>query len=153
MAVLAIDTTGHLPITYKGNRWALKAICLHTSYMYVILLKEKSAENVIQAHLPGILAQKGGSVAIPSDNGTEFKNQVLSETCDQLGIKRLFFSPFHPQGNAKFENVHNFLKWTLTKFLESSYLEWNKTLPFTCYCYNIFPSSNNTESIFILMFG
>ena len=43
MAVLAIDNIGHLPITSKGNRLALTAICLHTFNVFVILMKEKSA--------------------------------------------------------------------------------------------------------------
>ena len=72
-------------------------MCFHTSYMFVVLMKEKSAENVIQACFSGILAKKGGSVAILPDNGTEFKNKVVNEACDQLRIKRLFSNPFHPK--------------------------------------------------------
>ena len=64
MAVLAIYTICYLPITSKGNRWALTAICMHMSYMFAILMKEKSAENVVQAYLFGILAHKGASVAV-----------------------------------------------------------------------------------------
>ena len=30
----------------------------------------------------------------------------------------------HPQGNSGIENVHNILKQTLTRFLESSDLQW-----------------------------
>ena len=71
---------------------------------------------------------------------------MLNEVHDQLGITRLFANSFQPQGNAKEENVHYFL----TKFLGNSNLEWNKPLPFTCYCYNIFPGSNGTESQFSL---
>ena len=108
MAVPAMDTIGHLPITSNGNRWALMAICLHTSYICVVPMKEKSAENVVQAYLSNIPAHKCGSVAIFSDNGTEFKNKVLNDLCDQLGIIRLFTNPFHPQSNAKVENI--FLK-------------------------------------------
>ena len=33
-------------------------------------MKDKSAENVVQAYLSGIFTQKEGSKAIPSDNGT-----------------------------------------------------------------------------------
>ena len=51
MAVLAIDTLGCLPISSKGNRWALTAICLHMSYMFTILMNEKSAKNVIPPYL------------------------------------------------------------------------------------------------------
>ena len=70
----------------------------------------KSSENVVLASLSGILAHTGRCVAILSDNSEEFKNKVLNEVHDQLGIKRLFANPFHPQGNTKVENVHNFLK-------------------------------------------
>ena len=74
MALLAIDTIGCLSVTSKEDRWALKAICLHTSYVFAVPMKEKSAENVIQAYVSGILADSGGGVAIFSHNGTECKN-------------------------------------------------------------------------------
>ena len=62
MAVPAMDTIGHKPITSNGNMWALMAICLHTSYIFTVPMMEKSAENVVQAYLSGILTLKGGSV-------------------------------------------------------------------------------------------
>ena len=94
MAVLAMDTIGHLPITSKGNRQALTAICLHTSDVFIIPMKEKFAANVVQAYLSGILAHKGGSVAILSNNGTEFKNKMLNKVCHQLGIKSYLLTHF-----------------------------------------------------------
>ena len=51
------------------------------------------------------------------------------------------------------ENVHSFLKRTLTKFLNSSNLEWDELLPFACYCYNILPDSHGTEPPFYNIFG
>ena len=92
MAVLAIDTISHLPITSKGNRWVLTAF-LHTSYLFMIVMKEKLADNAIHVYLSGILAQKGNSATILSDNGTEFGNNVLNEAYNQLGIKN--YSPTH----------------------------------------------------------
>ena len=64
-----------------------------------------------------------------------------------------YFNPFHPQHNIKVENVQNFLKWTITKFLNKSNLKWDELLSFTCYCYNIFPGNNDTKYSFFLMFG
>ena len=118
------------------------------SYVFAIPMKETSAENVVQAYLSGISAHKGGSISILSDNGREFKNTVLDHTCKQLAILRLFLNLFYPLGNLKIENVNNFFKRTLSKFLESSDLEWDELLSFVCYCYNIFPSSNETEPPF-----
>ena len=95
MVVLAIDTLDHLAIMSEGNRWAWTAICLHTSYMFMIPIKDKSTENSVQAYLSGKLANKGRSVVILSDKGTESKSRVQNEACDQLGIKRLFYNQFH----------------------------------------------------------
>ena len=43
--------------------------CLHMSYVFAISMKEKSAENVVQAYLSHMIANKGRSVAILSENG------------------------------------------------------------------------------------
>ena len=88
------------------------AVPLYQNCLWMI--RDKSAENALQGYLSGILAYKGRCVTILSDNGMRFKNKILTETCNQLGIKRLFSKPFHPQGNAKVENVHKVLEGTLT---------------------------------------
>ena len=49
IAVLAIDIIGHLPNTSKDNRWALTAICPHTLYMFVILMKENQLKMFVQS--------------------------------------------------------------------------------------------------------
>ena len=73
MAVFAMDTIGCLPVMSRGHQWALTVICMFISYVFVIPMKETSAENVVQAYLSGILTNKGGSTTILSDNGTELK--------------------------------------------------------------------------------
>ena len=94
MAVLAIDIIGHLPVMSKGNRWPLTAICLHTSYvLFVITIKQTSAENVVQVHLYGILADKGLNVAILCTNGTELKTK--SSMKHAINQKFKDYSPIH----------------------------------------------------------
>ena len=58
MAVLAIDTIGHLPITSNGNRWALTGICLHTPCFFAVPMKKNLLKTNIQAYLSNILTQK-----------------------------------------------------------------------------------------------
>ena len=50
-------------------------------------MKEKSADNVGQAYLSGIFTHIGGSIAILSVNGIELKNAILTDSCEQLGIR------------------------------------------------------------------
>ena len=36
-----------------------------------------------------------------SDNGTEFKSKLIEHLSQQLGIKKTYISPCHPQANGK----------------------------------------------------
>ena len=64
-----MDTRDHLPVMSRGHQWALTAIGMHTSYVFPVSMKEKSAENVVQAYLLGIFAHKSSIIAILSENG------------------------------------------------------------------------------------
>ena len=59
--------------------------------------------------------------------------------------------PYRPQGNSHIENVHNFLKRILTKFLCSSDAEWDSILLFACYCFNTTPTADDLESPFLFI--
>ena len=52
---------------------------------------------------------------ILSDNGMEFKNQLMDDVLKQLGIDHIFSTPYHPQSNRKVEVFHKYLKPTLKK--------------------------------------
>ena len=52
-----------------------------------------------------------------SDNRSELKNSQMNTVLKQLGIKHIFSNPYKPQGNYYIENVHNFLKRTLSFYL------------------------------------
>ena len=43
---------------------------------------------------------------ILSDNGTEFKNSLMEQVLQQLGIDRIFSAPYHPQSSRKLEVFH-----------------------------------------------
>ena len=49
--------------------------------------------------------------------------------------------------------MHNFLERTLTKFLSSSDAEWDRILPFFCYCFNFTLTADDLESPFFLIHG
>ena len=153
MAILAMNTIGHLPVTSRGHQWALTIICMHISHVFAITMKEKPAENVVQTYMSGIFTHKGGNIAILSDNGGRIQKHQLQWGNRTTWPQKIIFKPIPPQGNLRIENMHNFLKGTLNEFLEFSGLEWDELLPFAYYCYNIFPRSSGTKLPFFLMFG
>ena len=80
------------------------------------------ADEVSMAYIKEILSKTSCSKFILQDNGTKFKNEQLMSVLDMLGIKHIYSNPYYPQGNGRIENVHNFLKHTISKFTYSSQL-------------------------------
>ena len=152
-AGVAIDMIGKLPVTTSGNKYALTCIDLLTSYVIAVPIPDKTAESVVEAYLSGIFSRTGASMDCLSDNGSELMNNQMNTILKQLGIKHIFSNPYRPQGNSHIENIHNFLKRTLTKFLSSTDAEWDQILPFACYCFNTTPTADNLDSPFFLIHG
>ena len=149
----AVDTIGLLPTISKGNKDVLIFMCLLTSYLIAVTLKSKTAEEVTMTYIKQILPTTYCITYILQDNGTEFKNSQLIATYKSLGIKPICSNPYRLQGNSRLENMHNFLKHTISKFLHNSMLEWDDILPIAAYIYNIAPSINDLKSPFFLVFG
>ena len=60
---------------------------MHTSYIFCIPLKTKTAEEVLQVYIRNVYSKFSGSEKILSDNGTEFKNKLFEDVAKQLGVE------------------------------------------------------------------
>ena len=70
---------------------------MHTSYVFCIPIKNKTAEEVVQAYLCHVYSKFSGNEKILSDNGTEFKNKLFEEVADQLGVEyKVYTPPYRP---------------------------------------------------------
>ena len=99
----------------KGNKHILTIIDLLTGWPEVIPIPNKSANTITKAFIRHYLSRHVYPRFILSDTGTEFKNQIFDKVTKDLGIKRIFSAPYHPQNNGKLETFHKFLKPTLKK--------------------------------------
>ena len=86
-------------------------------------------------------------------NGTEFKNSLMDQVLQQLGIDRIFSAPYHPQSNRKLEVFHKYLKPTLKKLCEKDPANWDKYLNQVLASYRITPDLAPAESPFFLVYG
>ena len=97
MQFISMDLIGKFyPPSQQGHRYALTVICMHTSFVFCIPLKSKTAQEVVQAYLHHIYSKFGGSEKNLSDNGTEFKNKLFEEVAGQLGVE--YKCTHHPIG-------------------------------------------------------
>ena len=82
-----------------------------------------------------------------SKNGTEFKNSLMDQVLQQLGIDRIFSASYHPKSNGKLEVFHMYLKPTLKKLCEKDPTNWDKYLNW------ITLNLATAESPFFLVYG
>ena len=80
-----------------------------------IPIPEKSADTIVSTFINKYLSMLMCPRYILSDNGTEFKNNLMDQVPKQLGIEQIFSAPYHPQSNGKLEVFHKYLKPTLKK--------------------------------------
>ena len=78
------------PPSSKGNRYALTAVCMLTDYTFCILLKSKSAEEIITAWRNHIAFPFGVCRKLLMDNDTEFKMNYFPGLQSSLELKEKF---------------------------------------------------------------
>ncbi|XP_022895251.1 uncharacterized protein LOC111409432 [Olea europaea var. sylvestris] len=59
----------------------------------------------------------------------KFDNKRMRDLCDELGIKKDFSTPHHPQANGQVEAVNKIIKHTLKRKLDASKGAWVDKLP------------------------
>ena len=151
MKFISMDLIGEFhPPSSKGNRYALKVICMFTGYTFCIPIPNKMAKTVLKAYMDNVYCQFVGSLKILSDNGTEFKNKLMEKVSKELGVEyKIYSPPYRPQSNGR---VESFLKACIAKHIAPQ-LEWDDIVPLTCAAYNFLPNEHSRESRFFLMFG
>ena len=89
-----------------------------------------------------------GTRYILSENGTEFKNNLMDQILQELGIDR----PYHPQSNSTLEVFHKYLKPTLKKLCEKDPSNWDQYLNQVLASYRVTPNLATAEMPFFLVY-
>ena len=97
---ICLDCIGPLERSKRGFKWILTCIDLHSSFLIAVPIKSKSADDVIHAYVETILQQIGPSRFILTDNGTEFKNDTMSNVLNWLNTEHKFTTVYFPRGNS-----------------------------------------------------
>ena len=91
-------------------------------------IPDKSTDTIVSTFINKYLPLHMCLRYILSDNGTEFKNNLMDQVLKQLGIEWIFSAPYHPQSNSKLEVFHKYLKPTLKQLCEKDPSNCNQYL-------------------------
>jgi len=95
----AIDLAGPFPKSSKGHVYIMTAIDVFSKYIILVPLRDKKAITVAHAIYERVFL-KYGAGEILTDNGGEFRNELLSELCTLMGVSRSFTTAYHARCNA-----------------------------------------------------
>ena len=98
---IAIDLVTECKTSTSGNKHILTIIDHLTGWPEAYTIPDKMADTIVSTFINEYLPVHMCPRYILSDNGTEFKNSLMDQVLQQLGIDRIFSAPYHPQSNRK----------------------------------------------------
>ena len=106
---IAIDLITECETSTSGNKHVLKIIDYLTGWPEAFPIADKTVDTIVSTFINDYLPVHMCPRYILLYNGTEFKNSLMDQVLQQLGIDRIFLAPYHPQSNGKLEIFHKYL--------------------------------------------
>ena len=121
---MATDLVIECKTSTSGNKHILTVIGHLTRWPEAFPISHKSTDIIVSTFINEYLPVHMCPWYILPDNGKGFKNSLMDQVLQQLGIDRIFSAPYHPQSNGKLDVFHKYLKPTLKKLCEKDPTNW-----------------------------
>lgn len=153
MERIAIDVVGPFVTTKSGNKFIVVAIDYLTKYLFAKAIPSKSANEIANFIFKHIILEHGCPAILLSDNGKEFKNDLIEHLCRELSINKKYSSPYRPQTNGLIERTNRTILAILAKNAYMEKLNWDKFIDIIRFNYNIRYQDNINCSPYELLYG
>ena len=100
---IAIDLVSDLNVSTSRNQHALTIIDRLMGWPVAFPIPDKKSDTIVHVFINNCMPIHMCLCFILSDNGTEFKNQLMDNVLQQLGIDCIFSTPYHTQSNEKLD--------------------------------------------------
>ena len=134
--LLRWDLMGPFPTSINGNKYILVITEYLTRWCEAAALPDATAHSVAQALLHKVIFPHGCPAQLLSDQGSQFRSEVLQVLSHSLGIKQVFTSPYHPQTNGLTERMNKTIKQVISAYVDPLHQSWDQVLPFAVHTYN-----------------
>ena len=152
-----MDLAGPFPVSNNNNCYALIYTCIYTGYTIIKPIPNKQATTLALA-VSTIWCDYSPPVIIQSDNGTEFKNELLQDMIEQVKTTLRYSAEYNPRTNGRVETKVGQFKLILEKLVSkgnknAKKKNWDLFAPLIQLAINSRTSSVTKYSPFFLMFN
>ncbi len=117
-----------LPPNYHGIKYVVVVVDMFSCYVILAPIKEKTALAVAHTVVTKLICEHTAPRVL-SDNGAEFRNKVLAETCTQFGITQTLTVAYHPASNGLVECTNRKILEILHLIVGNFIGTWEDWLP------------------------
>ena len=84
--VVASDVMGPFPRSKSGHKYVLVFQDLFTKWVEVVLIRTANGPTIKRQFEDLVVSRWGASKVVHANNGAEFSNRLIEQTCKSLGI-------------------------------------------------------------------
>jgi hypothetical protein len=151
--VIGIDYCGPLKRTPRENRYVLIITDYFTRHIVAIPLPNCSAEKTAETLFNEYFCKFGVPCLIISDQGSHFRNQLMSNMRLLIGYNHIFSTPYHPQTNGIVERFNSTFIPQISKLQDSENNNWDEYLQAVVFAYNSGIHKTTKHSPYELLYG
>ena len=152
LSKISCDFVEPYPETPDGYKYVLQIQDILARYVMFIPTKDETAMSAAKALVQRWICVFDITQSLQSDNGTHFASTVLKTVCEQLGVKQVFSSPWHPQSQGQVERQNDTLNNCVAALVTDHPDTWPTMLPMVAYAFNSGTSTTTGMSPFELLF-
>jgi len=152
MSLVFVDVTGPFTTTSRGNQYIIVAVEYVTRFVMARAIRTVTSESMLRFLLEDIVSKLGLPHALLTDNATVFTSELFKTINQTIGIKKIYSTPYHSQGNALCERQHRTIQDILSKFISSNQKDWDVYLPMCIFAMNNSVQTSTKFTPFYLMF-
>lgn len=137
-ATLSMDLVGKLRKAKGRYRYILTVLDVFSHKLIAVPITGKSAVEVLDAFVQHVMLAGLLPMRVVSDNGTEFKNDLMQKFLGLFKVRFGYSIPYHPQSNPV-ERVHRYVNELLRIAVSRSdaiHDDWVECLPYVVFSYN-----------------
>ena len=136
MQVVAVGILGPLPESDAGNNYILVAGDYFTRWVEAYPIPNQEAITVANKLVDEMFCWFSLPEQLHSDQGQQFKSQLVAEVCKILNIHKSRTTPYHPQNDGMVERFNRTLLGMLAATTKEHPFDWEEQIRKVCMAYN-----------------
>ncbi|CAF4574062.1 unnamed protein product [Rotaria sp. Silwood1] len=120
----------------NGNQYVLIITDRLSKFVFARALPSATAAAAAEMLLEDIILKHGSIRYLQSDQGSHFRNGLLSAITALTGCQQVFSIPYHPMSNGQVERFNSTFCDQLKKYCHHNLTEWDNYLSAVVWAYN-----------------